>query len=41
MKRLGVAVSKINNETSLPLGLRNGLRDMMIGPVREMPIFEL
>lgn len=41
MKRVGVAVSEINNETSLPLGLRNGFRDMMIGPVREMPAFEL
>jgi len=41
MKRLGVAVSKINNETSLLLGLRDGFRDMMIGPVREMPTFEL
>ncbi len=41
MKRVGVAVSEINNETSLPLGLRNGFRDMMIGPVREMTAFEL
>ena len=41
MKRVGVAVSEINNETSLPLGLRNGFRDMMVGPVREMPAFEL
>jgi hypothetical protein len=41
MKRVDVAVSEINDETSLPLGLRNGFRDMMIGPVREMPIFEL
>jgi hypothetical protein len=41
MKRIGVAVSEINNETSLPLGLRNGFRDMMIGPKREMPTFEL
>jgi len=41
MKRIGVAVSEIRNETSLPLGLRNGFRDMMIGPKREMPTFEL
>jgi hypothetical protein len=41
MKRVGVAVSEINNETSLPLGLRNGFRDMMISPIREMPAFEL
>jgi hypothetical protein len=41
MKRVGVVVSEINNETSLPLGLRNGFRDMMVGPVREMPAFEL
>jgi hypothetical protein len=41
MKRVDVAVSEIRNEKSLPLGLRNGLRDMIIGPKREMPTFEL
>ena len=41
MKRVFVAVSEINDETFLPLGLRNGFRDMIIGAVREMPIFEL
>ncbi len=41
MKRVDVAVSEIRNEKSLPLGLRNGFRDMVIGPKREMPTFEL
>jgi len=40
LKRIGMAVSEIRNETSLPSGL-NGFRDMMIGPEREMPTFEL
>ena len=41
IKLIGVAVSEINNEISLLLSLRNGFMDMMFGPVREMPTFEL
>jgi len=41
MKLIDVAVSQDNNKTYLTLGLRNGLRDIIIGPKREMPAFEL
>lgn len=41
MKRIGVAVSEIKDETSLPLGLRNGFMGMMIGPKTEIPTFEI
>lgn len=41
MRRLGVAVSEISSESSLPMGLRNNFRIMMTGPNRSMPMFEL
>ncbi|MDW7775791.1 MAG: hypothetical protein SCH39_05550 [Methanosarcinales archaeon] len=40
IRQLGVAVSEIDSESSLPTGLRNNFRDMMIGPKRSMPMFE-
>lgn len=40
IRQIGVNVTEINNEASLPLGLRNGLIDMMMGPSKKMPVFE-
>lgn len=41
MKSNGVALSIIESESSLPLNLRNGFREMIIGPKKDMPMFEL
>jgi hypothetical protein len=41
MRQLGVAVSEIDSESSLPYGLRNNFREMMIGPKKGMPMFEI
>lgn len=40
MKQIGVSVAQIDSEPSLPAGLRKGFRNMMVGPKREMPVFE-
>jgi hypothetical protein len=40
IQQIGVTVTEINNEASLPIGLRNSLINMMIGPSRKMPVFE-
>ena len=41
MRQLGVAVSEIDSESSLPMGLMNNFREMMIGPKKNMPMFEI
>ncbi len=41
MRQLGVAVSEIDSESSLPIGLMNNFREMMIGPQKNMPMFEI
>ncbi|MCL7415197.1 MAG: hypothetical protein M8349_03940 [ANME-2 cluster archaeon] len=41
MRQIGVSVSEIDSESTLPMGLRNNFRDMMIGPKKAMPIFEI
>lgn len=39
IQQIGVNVTEINNEESLPLGLRNSLINMMMGPSKKMPVF--
>ncbi len=41
MRQLGVAVNEIDSESSLSMGLRNNFREMMIGPKKAMPMFEV
>lgn len=41
MGQMGVSVAEIDSMISLPHGLRNGFIHMLMGPDKEMPVFEL